>query len=823
MEKAGKKKVRMQVVNQQESHSAQDDSAFESAGQSTGIPNQENYLIKNRVLRMLLPSSILMFLTGLIYYPSLHYPFQFDDIANISKRFGIRFDNPLARWWDSSRWFGDWLNTINFRIGRFDPFTYRLLNVCIHFLSGLLVFALIYRLCRLAEKRPFFYDNALFLGFVSGGLFLLHPVQTQTVSYVIQARLEGLATLFVLATLLIYVLATTARNFVSRALYIMLMLVFGILSCGTKELVVSLPPLLILIDWFFISQQEWASFKKRLLIMGIFCAIFIAVVINHVGLQFILDSLQLKMTTGNNRGNILTPDAFDVITPWQFLISEFKVVLHYLSIFVWPFNMSVEYDWKMATSFFSFDVILPFILLMSLFGFIAQAIWRKKYTVLAFGLTWFFIAISPRSTILPSPELVCDYKTYLSSVGIMFILATMFVYFFNFIWSQVRNVSQKFYATESRIGAFACLLLLIGFGAYQRNLVWATCVDFWMDNAQKAPNKARVHNNLGVALSEAGRIDESIVAYQRAISLDTHYADPLSNLAVAYSLKGDVDKAIDSLKGAIHICPNYPEAYNNLGTLLLQKKMYEDAEKALQIAIQLRPYYGKAFYNCARLYEEKGDHNKSWEFLKKATEGDLDTPEVFFKLGQMSMKIQKYQEAVVAFHRIIERGVSQDQVWFNLANAYFMLGQHDRAKMVYEKLVRDNPLDARYLYNLAEAYFTKNDFEHAYELFKKSTTLPQPVPQAFFRAAHCLERLNRMDDACAYLQDMLTLNAADDFKKMVRTELARMTLQHKVAEGNGSIKLQDLKNALALSQDPNKKEAVNVASNKKQNKKSKTV
>ena len=283
-------------------------------------------------------------------------------------------------------------------------------------------------------------------------------------------------------------------------------------------------------------------------------------------------------------------------------------------------------------------------------------------------------------------------------------------------------------------------------------------------------------------------------------------------MAVAYSLKGDTDKAIESLKGAIHICPNYPEAYNNLGSLLIQKKCYEDAQQALNIAIQLRPYYGKAYYNMARLFEEKKDSLKAWEYLKKASEGDLDTsPEVFFKLGQMSIKVQKYEEALKAFEHIAQSGFNNQQVQFNLANVHYLLGNYPQSRAIYESLARHNPLDGRYIYNLAETYFVQNDFQTAYNLFRKATTLPQPLAEAFFRAAHCLEKLNKTKEAQSFLEELLNAGAADDFKKAVRGELARLTLQEKINTGKGKVALKDIEHAAAFAKGtdaPGKKQLV---------------
>ncbi|MBS1988654.1 tetratricopeptide repeat protein [Candidatus Dependentiae bacterium] len=771
----------------------------------------------------LLPPGILALFTTLLYLPSLTYPFQFDDIANISKKFAIRFDNPFSRWWGSSRWVGEWLNTVNYQIGGFDPFSYRLFNLIIHIAAGVLLYFLIQDLCKYLKSKPFFYENRLYIAFCTAAFFLLHPVQTQTVSYVIQARLEGLASLFILATLYLFVRAMTTPSIVARGILIASFFFFGFLSCGTKEIVVVLPFLLFLIDWFFLAEENWSNFKQRLWLHITFDLFFAGLMAHYMGAKFAVDALSMKLSTGNNRGNILTQRAFDVITPFHYLISEFKVVVHYIFMFVWPFNISVEYDWKLATRFFSPDVIFPFLVLLSLVGTALRCIFKKEYTFFAFGLFWFLISIAPRATIIPSPELACDYKTYLSSVGVLFILAVIFVFAVRKAISYFQNVEPRFADKQLQLAVFSLLMVPIALSAYSRNKVWETCVAFWEDNAVKAPGKARVHNNLGVAYSEAGKIDEALAAYKKAIDLDALYSDPLSNIAVAYSMKGDLDKAIESLEVAIHICPNYPEAYNNLGTLLLQKKQYDDAERYLNAAIQLRPYYGKAYYNLARMHEEQGRPEEAWQFLKRAVEGDLDNPEVFYKFGQMSLKVQKYAEAIQAFEFVAQQGFNDQSLWFNLANAYFMVNQHDKAETLYEKLVRDYPLDGRYAYNLGETYFIKKDFERALALFEKVATLPRPLPQSFFRVANCLEQLQRHDDALSFLEDTLKRNPPEDFKKMVQNEITRMTLQQKVTEGNGSIRLSDLKQAFAAhtpkSEDkqPATKQTANTT--QKQNKK----
>jgi tetratricopeptide (TPR) repeat protein len=199
------------------------------------------------------------------------------------------------------------------------------------------------------------------------------------------------------------------------------------------------------------------------------------------------------------------------------------------------------------------------------------------------------------------------------------------------------------------------------------------------------------------------------------------------------------------------------------------------------------------------MYEELGNDDKAYENLRLATKGDLDTPEAFFKLGQLCLKMKKFDEAEVEFNKLISLGVENEQIWFNLANATFMLGNHDKAISIYERLVAKNPLDSRYIYNLAESYFTKNDYARAYDMFRRATTISQPLGQAFFRAAHCLEKMNNVEGAKAYLKSLEGVNAPAEFKKVLTTELMRLELQSKIkvtSDGKTQIAYKDLRNVM---------------------------
>lgn len=747
----------------------------------------------------IVPPVLLSGITAAFYYPSLKYPFQFDDLANITKKFNIRFYDALSNWWTNRRWMGEWLNRMNFELGRFEPYYYRLTNLVVHILTGLFVFFLILEGCSRLKKNSFLSRHALAISTATSALFLLHPVQTQAVSYVIQARLEGLATLFVVATLFFILKGFQSQNPFVRYFLLFVSLFLGFISCGTKEIAIVSPFLAILLDWFLISEQSWDSFKSRIWFHAIFSTVIFITFIHYLTPYFISNIVTLQTSTTNNRGNVLTGSATDLIQPFQFLFSNFKVVLHYLYIFIWPFGLSVEYDWKLSESIFSPDSFFPLIALLTILFFAVLSFVKNKFAFFGFGIIWFLISIAPRSSIIPSPELICDYKTYLSSIGWLFVISTSFVAFISFIVDKIKLVSLN--KTQLQLATILVLALPIGCGSMVRNTVWSSSVAFWQDIVDKAPLKARGHNNLGVAMSEEqGKYKEAIPYYLEAIRLDRFYSDPWSNLAVAYSAVGDIDRAIASSQQAIKILPYYPEAYNNLGTLLIKKKDYDLAEKSLKRALVLRPYYGKAFYNLGRLYLDQNKPELAWEHFKKATEGDLDTKEGFYTLGQMSLKLKKYDAAADAFEKTLQFGqgtLSQDSemnILFSLANSYFMLKKYDKAERVFEVLCSKNPNDHRYWYNLGETYYSDNKFDKAHTIFKRLVEPPFNMAQANIRLANALEKLDKLDEAKNVFEKFAKIDGIPaDMKDLAKKEVGRLTIQKKINSGNCTLTMKDLK------------------------------
>lgn len=699
-------------------------------------------------------------LTALVYYPSLKYEFQFDDIANITKHFNIRHYSLGKLFFSGPRWLSYWLNSINYSLGKFDPFFYRFFNVSIHLINGILIFFFV--LCALSwlHNNSFFKKNAALIATITAALFLLHPVQTQTISYVVQGQLEGLACMFIVALSLVFLIRCHTQKTIAQLALTALLFVLAILSCGTKEIAIISPALLLLVDWFFVAQGSWLSLKKRWVFHLIFTLFIFSIFVYLLKPHFFTDILGFKITAKNNIGNIITTEPRGTITPWLFFISQFKVILHYIWIFIWPFNISVEYDWKLSEHLFAPDCIIPFITLCFAACATFVLLRNKAAQLIAFGILWFFICIAPRSSIIPSPELLVDYKTYSASIGLLFLIACGLIQLAFFLEGRLKPrlvIAQHKY---SAIAFIAMGTFLLGFTTVQRNTVWRSGLEFWGNIIKNAPNKARAYNNYAVELSQKlHRFEESISYFKKAMAMDHHYSDPCNNLAVAYSQLGKIELAIEAIKQGLRINPYYPEGYNNLASFYVHQKKFEMAEKMLQNALKLRPHYGKAYFNLGRIQLEKGNIELAWEYFKKScTVADLDNEFGFLMYAKASLLLKKFDDAIFAYTKLLEYEPDNEDAQFNLANAYSFNNQHASALPLYEKLYAKNPHDFHVIYNMAEAYLRVGNPEKALELFCSLKPLENQLPHLNIRMAACYEKMGQIPTALALLNQLRNNN-----------------------------------------------------------------
>lgn len=699
-----------------------------------------NISIKSKTLQTIFFIAIPLILAAITfatYYPSLSYEFQFDDIVNIKKYFYARTNNFFSLAFGSSRWISFWLNTVAYKLAKHDPFYYRLFNVLCHIMTGLLVYAFTFLGLSKLSQTNYFFRRRIILATTVTILFLLHPVQTQTVSYVIQGQLEGLATFFVMIILTLFLAATSTHHKITQYLAYAALFAAGFISTGTKEIAIISPLLLLLTDWFFVAQGSFKKLKPRLIFHSIYTACLMKWYYKYVFTNVIVtDAFKGKATLMNNVGNVITPHAGEHIKVWGYFISQFKVILHYMAMFLWPFSISVDYDWKMVSDFFSPDCLGPFLLLVSIVGLTVYLLYRNTISLIGFGMLWFFVCLAPRSSFIPSTELIADYKTYMASIGYLLVLSTALVYLLETSLSYVLASARA--RTMYSSGILTCSIALLCFATYQRNTVWRSGEEFWYNIIQNSPKKARAYNNYAVALAEKGRYQDAIPYLRKAIKLDQYYPDPWSNISVCYNHTGKVDLAINTMQEAIKINPSYPEFYNNLSSYFLTKKEFEKSIYFAQEAIKRRAYYGKPHFNLGKSLAALGKYDEALEYIRKSCiECDYDTIEATSQYAQMAVQLGKYDHAIIALEQL-HRMVPQDlETFFNLGTAYYFEGNFEKAAATFAALTQNFPEDHRSWFNLAESYMKLNQPEQALACYQKALPIQTHYPEVTARLTEC--------------------------------------------------------------------------------------
>ncbi|KAF0145023.1 MAG: hypothetical protein FD156_1350 [Nitrospirae bacterium] len=565
----------------------------------------------------------------LTYSNTFTVPFQFDDIDNVIENYRLR---DLNNFWppSGSRWFGFLTFALNYHFGGLNTIGYHIVNLVIHIFNAILVYWLVV----ITFKTPFFsnqqsegtnFDSLIHLFTYSplfiALLFVSHPIQTQAVTYIVQ-RFTSLATMLYLLSLVLYIKwreeqKAESRLYATRYTLYTASIISAILAMKTKEISFTLPLITIVYEFMFFE----GNIKKRLLFL---IPIILTMLIIPLGLT------GTDSPIGDAIGELReASQETEQISRWDYLPTQFRVIVTYIRLLVLPINQNLDYDYTIYHSFFNPEVFLSLLFLLLIFAFGIYLLYANRYTLyasrfLAFGIFWFFITLSVESSIIPIKDVIFEHRVYLPGIGIIIAFTSAGFYGLHFIIRRLYSANclpplRESERTElktrdylSRISLITAYLLLsavvivFAISTYQRNIVWKDEVSLWEDAATKSPEKARVYYNLGKIYSAKGWGDKAIENYQTALKINPDFIEAHNNLGVEYKEKGWVDKAIEHYQIAIWLGPDFSTAHNNMGNAYIAKGWLDKAIEHYRLALRLKPDFMEAHNNLGVAYEKKG-------------------------------------------------------------------------------------------------------------------------------------------------------------------------------------------------------------------------
>src|SRR3989344_1499931 len=455
---------------------------------------------------------------------------------------------------------------------------YHLINLLLHIANTILLYSITVRLFRLP-----------WVSFLTSLIFLIHPLQTEAVTYV-SGLADVLSTFFIFLGILFYckfrLTQNSGHNFRYFHKYYGYTLLCYIAAILSKDTAVVMPAMLALTDFFALPSE--LTVKQRLF-----------KVVKNIWPFFLLAGLYLLLrATALNFSNTFNVYGEENLFTENFgvrLLAFFRAMAIYFQLLFWPNNLHMERGFDIPHNLLIPDVFVGGFLV---FGLITAAfLCIKKYPIISFGIFWFFIRLFPNSNLLiPNSGLIYEHWMYVPMIGIFLVMSYLAL-----------NVAEAFRPPLWKPKGFRYILALLlifylailGKKTIARNNDWQDPITFY-NQTLKYSQTYRVLNNLGMAYADAKLSAEAIETYQKAINLDAHNAVAYHNLGNSYKEIGNRGQAVKNFETAIEKQPDFFFSYYALAQLYLDEKNYASAISVLEKLQKLNP----ADQKIARLIEQ---------------------------------------------------------------------------------------------------------------------------------------------------------------------------------------------------------------------------
>ena len=458
---------------------------------------------------------------------------------------------------------------INYAIGggTGDLSSYHTFNLAIHVLAGLLLFGVVRRTLLSPALHSGFGDVATPLAFAIGVIWIVHPLNTQAVTFVVQ-RVESLMGLFYLATL--YCAIRAAETDYGRPSWIAGAIVACALGMATKETMVGAPIVVAL--WLWVCWPGTRVSGKPLRLIAGLASTWVIVI-----------AMAMTAVRSQSAG-------FDVggWTPLLYLRTQAAVIVHYLRLAFWPSPLVFQYGWLPAPSW---SAVLPQVALLAALGVATLVALVRRAPVGLLG-AWFFLILAPSSSLLPvATEVAAEHRMYLPLVAVV---AAVVLGAFSLARRATLSGSVPRAAGWT---AVALAVVLLGRATYARNRGYERPEVMALDVVTHRPQNAQAQLTYGMYLVGQKQFGAAESHLRAAVTLplppSTDEATSRSvahlYLGLALSSQKKFDEAAAELQQAITLRPDSERAYGPLAEAQLALKRPRDAVATLEQAIGRRP------------------------------------------------------------------------------------------------------------------------------------------------------------------------------------------------------------------------------------------
>lgn len=690
--------------------------------------------------------------TLVVYLPVRNFEFvNYDDDLYVTNRpevqAGLSWEG--VRWafttrescnWHPITWLSHMLDCELFGL---DAGIQHVVNLLLHTLNAILLFLTFQRMTGKLWRS----------GFVAA-LFALHPLHVESVAWVSE-RKDVLSTSFGLLALWSYsgyVKQPVRRRYVGS-------LVFFALSLLAKPMLVTLPFVMLLLDYWPLRRSGWMSLvREKLPFFGL-------TVVSSV----------ITFWAQHTGGVVVSIDRLPV---WVRLCNAVVAYVWYAAKAIWPSNLALLYPYASAHLTWQASAAAVLVIMVT------ALVWRasSSHPHLLVGWLWYVGTLVPVIGLVQvGLQSVADRYSYIPLTG-LFVMASWAVpeSLCAGRWRQVLGLGAS-----ALIGVFA-MVTWVQVGVWQDSislfrhalrvtkpteLIHANLgmalfhagqheqgIAHLEESLRLNPQYATAHNNLGVAYAKLGRADEALAQYREAVRFGPQQASNHNNLGVALVRSGNPTEGILHFRAAVRLRPSFAEAHNNLGAALMDQGHLHEALAEYIEAIRLKPGYAEAHKNLGVACVKVGHLADAVAHLDKATQLHPGYGEAYAELGVALMIQGRLVEAIRALADAVRIRPGDATVHNNLGFALSKAGRQVEAISEFAKAIQLNPAYPQAQNNLGFALGMQGKLREAIPHFMEAVRLKRDYAEAYYNWAVALAQLGQRDEARLYFQKALDLD-----------------------------------------------------------------
>ena len=571
------------------------------------------------------------------YIPSFDGAFMFDEITRIEKSDQLHGLWPLSRMLSGRRPVVTFTLALNYKMSELDTRSYHAVNLTIHILAALTLYGILRRTLQRLEKQGAGLGGAgPWLALSVALIWVVHPLQTQSVTYIIQ-RGESLMGLFYLLSL--YCVIRGVDSVRPRVWYAAAVVACG-LGMGSKAVMITAPCVVLLYDRIFLAKSFVGALRRR---WGLYlCLAATWGVLMWLGIvRGVLDP-----TKG---GSATVGFGYKGVTPLEYALTQCDVIVHYLKLSFWPSGLCLDYGWAAVKS--AGAVAVPSVVIAA---FLVGTVWcLARKPQLGFVGAWFFIILAPTSSFIPIKDLVFEHRMYLPLAGVI----TLAVVGWHHLSAQLctRMGAKPLLARWSSACAATVVVAILGCVTADRNKDYHSRLAMWSDVVAKRPENARAYSNLGVALISEGRFAEAIEPCRQATRVDPNFAGGHYRLAQALKKNDKSQEAIASFSTAIELYPRYEEAHIDRGNTFYDLRRFEEAADDYRMVMKINPRNAGMSINLGNALGALGKYDEAIAAYREALRIKPDWVEARFHLANRLHGLGRLEEAIREYREVLRR------------------------------------------------------------------------------------------------------------------------------------------------------------------------